>query len=65
MKRLALWLLKDVSERVAYLLSLCGLMFSLSILADGVQTGDARYIFWGVVALALVCVVFWGITGDA
>ena len=55
MKRL-IWLVGEIADRVAPLLALCGLLFSIGYLGSA---EDLQQRFWALMALALACVAMW------
>lgn len=63
MKRLIAWMFSDAIERIGYLLSLAGFVFAMTVFAEGVETGNAQKLFWGLLAMALAVVAFWGMEG--
>ena len=59
MKRIT-WLLGEIADRLAPLLALCGLLFSLGYLADVIHSRMAPlHLLWALMALALASVAMW------
>jgi hypothetical protein len=55
------WLLGDIADRMAPLLALCGLMFSIGLLGSA---DDLQHRIWALMALVFSCVAMWAFWGD-
>lgn len=55
------WLFGEIADRVAPLLALVCLLFSIGLLGNAT---DMQHRIWALMALVLACVAMWAFWGD-